>query len=133
MRCATLGLLLVLPLIAGCGLSKQTRGDLAVRLVTEPSPPRVGDIVLRARLSSRGGQAISAEGVRYYYYPFVQRDKDSLASPDEVVRVVEGARSQDEYRANAKFDKPGPWKVTLRVLRSGQPDALLTFTFDVRA
>lgn len=50
-----------------------------------------------------------------------------------MVRVVEGAPAQDEYRAKAKFDKPGPWKITLKIVRPDRPAAFVTFTFDVRA
>jgi hypothetical protein len=118
---------------AGCGHSKAGTADLAVSLVSEPSPPRVGENLLRARVASRDGGPAAVSGVRFHYYPFIHRDKDSLASPDEVVRVLEGTRGEDGYRAKATFDKPGPWKVTLKIVRPDRPEALLTFTFDVRA
>lgn len=126
-------LLLSLPLLAGCGLSKQRTADLAVTVVSEPSPPRVGDNVLKAGVSSRDGTAVPVSGIRFHYYPFIHRDKDSLASPDEVVRVTDGTAAGNEYRAKASFDKPGPWKVTLKIIRPDRPEALVTFTFDVRA
>ncbi|MBI2455684.1 MAG: FixH family protein [candidate division NC10 bacterium] len=126
-------LLLTLPLLAGCGLTKRGTADLAVTLVSEPSPPRVGENVLRARVSGRDGGGVSVSGVRFHYYPFVHRDKDSLASPDEVVRVLEGTSGEGGYRAKATFDKPGLWKVTLKIVRPDRPEAILTFTYDVRA
>ncbi len=124
--------LLTLPLLAGCGQSKGGTGDLAVSLVSEPRPARVGENLLRAHVTGREGKPVSLSGIRFHYYPFVHRDKDSLASPDEVVRVVEGEEAQDGYRAKATFDKPGPWKVTLKVLRPDKPEVVVTFTFDVR-
>jgi len=118
---------------AGCGHSKQGTADLAVTLLSEPSSPRVGENLLTARVSGRDRKPISLSGIRFHYYPFVYRDKDSLASPDEVVRVVEGEKAQDGYRVKATFDKPGPWKVTLKIIRADKPEAVVTFTFDVRA
>lgn len=129
-----LGLLLVaLLLAAGCGHPKYGASGLAVTLVSEPSSPRVGENLLRARLAGRDGGAPAVSGVRFHYYPFVHRDKDSLASPDEVIRVVEGEKAVDGYLAKATFDKPGPWKVTLKIFRADRPETMVTFTFDVRA
>lgn len=119
--------------VAGCGHSKQATADLAVSLVSEPSPPRVGENLLRARVAGRDGVPAAVTGVRFHYYPFIHRDKDSLASPDEVVRVADGEKAGDGYRLKATFDKPGPWKVTLKVFRPDTPETMMTFTFDVRA
>lgn len=126
-------LLLALPLLAGCGQSRAGAADLAATLASEPNPPRVGDNLLRVRVAGRGGAPVPIAGVWFHYYPFVHRDKDSLASPDEVIRVVEGEKAEDGYRAKATFDKPGPWKVTLKIFRPDKPEAMVTFTFDVRA
>jgi len=126
-------LLLTLPVLAGCGQSKAGGVDLAVTLLSEPRPPRVGENLLRAHVTGRDGKPVSLSGIRFHYYPFVHRDKDSLASPDEVVRVVEGEKAHDGYRARATFDKPGPWKVTLKIFRPDKPEAMVTFTFNVRA
>jgi hypothetical protein len=130
-RRALVGLLLGLPVFVGCGHSRAETADLAVRLASEPNPPRVGEVVLLARISDRRGHAVPVSGVRFHYYPFVQRVKDSLASPDEVVRVLEGEKVPEGYRAKATFDRPGPWKVILKVVRPDAPEVLRTFTLDV--
>jgi len=126
-------LLLALFLVTGCGRAGSGGTDLAVILRSEPSPARVGDNLLVARVAGREGEAAGVAAVRFHYYPFVHRTKDSLASPDEVVRVVEGEKAPEGYRVKATFDKPGPWKVTLKVSRESGPDVLVTFTLDVRA
>lgn len=127
-------LLLLASLAVACGRdrSAQPVGDLVVRLKAEPNPPRVGEIVLEATITDRGGKAVAPAEVHFHYYPFVHRVKDSLASPDEVVRVAAAATSGDTYRATVTFDKPGPWKVTVRITRLLQPDAMATFTFEAR-
>ncbi len=129
-------LLLLLPgllLAAACSPGPRRAGDVAVTLVSDPRPPRVGDALLLARVARQDGPAGTVSGVRFHYYPFVHRVKDSLASPDEAVRVVDGERAEDGYRARVTFDRAGPWKVTLKIFRPEGPEVILTFTLDVRA
>lgn len=120
--------------VAACGrdVSRQRMGDLIVTFSTEPNPVRVGEALLKVRITAKGGVSISPSEVRFHSYPFVFRVKDSLASPDEVVRVAEASPDQDGYSAKVTFDKPGPWKVTVKIIRPEKPDTLVTFTLDVR-
>lgn len=127
-------LLAVAVLLTACGREVATRkvGDLVIMLSAPTNDIRVGEVVVRARVADRAGAPISPSAVRFHYYPFVDRVKDSLASPDEVVRVVEGVPGPDGYGAKVNFEKPGPWKVTVTVARPERPRADATFTFDVR-
>lgn len=130
----SIGLLLFLVFIAGCGQShSKEAGGLAIVFSTEPSPVRVGETTLIAKLAGENGSPVSVKSVRFHYYPFVFRVKDSLASPDEIVRVIDASVGQDRYSAKAKFDRPGPWKVVVRVVRDGKPDTDAIFTLDVRS
>lgn len=135
MRKPILLVALVALLSAGCGMahSQQTLGDLRVAIATAPSPAKVGENVIKVTLRDEAGQPVTASHVSLHYYPFVQRTKDILASPDEVVRVADAAPAEGAYSGTAKFDKPGTWKVTVKIARPGKPDTLPTFTFDVRA
>lgn len=113
--------------------ASQTVGDLRVTVSTEPTPARVGDSLVKATITTKGGAPFSPSRVTFHYYPFVYRDKDSLASPDEAVRVVEPKAGPDGHAAKLNFEKPGPWRVTLKITRPDAPPAIVTFTFDVRA
>jgi hypothetical protein len=126
-----LGLLLIAALWPR-DFSVQRADGTALRFSIEPAAPTVGEAVARLRVSSGGDAPAAPERVNLYYYPFVQRDKDSLASSDEVVRVVEADRAEDGYAAKLNLDRPGPWKVTARVPRGETPDVLATFTVHVR-
>lgn len=121
-------------LLAACGREAATRNvdDLVIMLSVPTNDIRVGEVVIRARIADRTGAPIPPSAVRFHYYPFVDRVKDSLASPDEVVRVVEGVAGPDGHAAKVNFEKPGPWKVTVSVARSERPRVDATFTFDVR-
>lgn len=127
-------LLAFVVLLAACGREAATRkvGDLVIMLSAPTNDGRVGEVVVRAKIADRAGAPISPSAVRFHYYPFVDRVKDSLASPDEVVRVVEGIPGPDGYTAKVNFDKPGPWKITVTIARPQKPPADATFTFDVR-
>lgn len=126
--------LFLLAFIAGCAQShSREAGDLAIAFSTEPSPVRVGETTLIAKLADENGSPVSVKSVRFHYYPFVFRVKDSLASPDEIVRVIDASVEQGRYSAKAKFDRPGPWKIVVRVIRAGKPDTDAIFTIDVRA
>lgn len=103
-----------------------------VNFSSEPKPARVGDALLRVRIAARDGTPISLASVRFHYYPFVFRVKDSLAAPDEVVRVTDAVAGPDGYSAKVNFEKPGPWKVTVKIVRPEKLETLLTFTLEVR-
>lgn len=130
----SIGLLFFLAFIGGCGQShSKEAGGLAIAFSTEPSRVRVGETALIAKLAGEDGNRVSVKSVRFHYYPFVFRVKDSLASPDEIVRVIDASVEQDRYSAKAKFDRPGPWKIVVRVIRAGKPDTDAIFTLDVRS
>lgn len=130
----TLLLLLVASVLAGCGreFSKRVVGDLLVTFSHEPNPARIGENTLKVRVTDRGGKPIMPSEVRFHYYPFVFRVKDAPADPDEVVRVTDALAGPDGYTAKVTFEKPGPWKITVKIMRPEKPDTLVTFTLDVR-
>lgn len=127
-------LLALAVLLAACGRETVMRkvDDLVIRLSADTRDIRVGEVTVRVSLADRAGAAVSPTAVRFHYYPFVDRVKDSLASPDEVVRVVEGLPGPDGFAAKVNFEKPGPWKVTVSIVRPEKPRADATFTFDVQ-
>lgn len=127
-------LVLLVFLLSGCGrgLSERVVGDLRVTLSTEPHPTRVGENTLRVRVTDREGTPIAPPEVRFHSYPFVFRVKDSLAAPDEVVRVTDAVAGPDGYSAKVNFERPGPWKVTVKIVSPEKLETLVTFTLDVR-
>lgn len=130
----TLGSLLLIVILTSCGreFATRTMGDLRITASFEPNPPRVGENTLKVRVTEKGGQPITPSEVRFHYYPFVFRVKDSLAAPDEVVRVTDAVAGPDGYTAKVNFEKPGPWKVTVKIVRPEKPETFATFTVDVR-
>lgn len=127
-------LLLLVSALAGCGqeFSKQALDDLLVTFSSEPSPARVGENTLKVRVTDRDGKSMEPSEVRFHYYPFVFRVKDAPADPNEVVRVTNALAGPDGYTAKVSFEKPGPWKVTVKTVRPEKPETLVTFTLDVR-
>jgi len=127
-------LLVMASVFAGCGgeFSKREVGDLFVTFSHEPNPAHVGENSLRVRITDRGGKPIAPSEVLFHYYPFVFRVKDAPADPEEVVRVTDALAGADGYTAKATFEKPGPWKITVKIVRPEKPDTLATFTVEVQ-
>lgn len=133
MRFTLVSLLLII-ILTSCGREFATRtvGDLRVTASFEPNPPRVGENTLKVRVTEKGGKSITPSEVRFHSYPFVFRVKDAPADPDEVVRVMDALAGPDGYTAKVSFEKPGPWKITVKIVRPEKPDTFAIFTLDVR-
>ena len=111
----------------GVGLAEQATGDFTVSLSTDP-PVRAGEEPITVQIVPTGPEPAGDVEVLFHYYPFVHRVKDSLASPDEVVRVVPATPSSEGYRATLELDRPGPWKVAVRIIQAAKPDTIVYFT-----
>lgn len=114
--------------------SIQDEGGLRLAFSVTPSPPKVGEAIARLSVSDdRTGTIPTSPHITIYYYPFVFRNKDAQASPDEVVRLVEANHSGNGYSGKLKFSKPGPWKITVKVTQPSKSDVFATFTVDVQS
>ena len=118
-------------LSAACtvGLAEQSTEDLTISLASETAV-RVGEQPFAVRIEPRDAEAAGDVKVLFHYYPFVHRVKDFLASPDEVVRVVPATLGSEAYEATLDLDRPGPWKVAVRVIRADKADTIVYFTLD---
>ncbi|MBI3049063.1 MAG: hypothetical protein HYY76_12220 [Acidobacteria bacterium] len=118
-------------LSAACtvGLAEQSTEDLTVSVVSETAV-RVGERPFTVRIEPRGSEVTGDLKVLFHYFPFVHRVKDFLASPDEVVRVVPAARGPEGYAATLELDRPGPWKVAVRIIRADKADTIVYFTLE---
>lgn len=114
------------------GLAEQAMEDFTIRLSTD-DPVRVGEEPISIQIEPTGPEPAGDLEVVFHYYPFVHRVKDLLAAPDEVVRVVPAARSSDGYRATLALDRPGPWKIAVRIKRADKPDTITYFTINAEA
>ncbi len=120
-------------LVSGCERAPATRSTARHRIVLSLPPSLgVGEYPLSLTVASRDGRPVAGVDVWLHYYPFIHRVKDSLASPDEVVRVVKATPAGDRYRASVRFDRPGVWKIAVRLTSSGRPDETVYFTVDVQ-
>lgn len=113
------------------GLAKQETEGFTIKLLTDTSV-QVGQQPIAVEIVPAGPEPAGDLGVLFHYYPFVYRVKDSLAAPDEVVRVVPAVASSEGYRATLELDRPGPWKVAVRIAQPGRPDSIVYFTLDVK-
>lgn len=118
---------------AGCarGVWDQTTDRYAVALSLSP-PVQVGEEDVTVKITPRESQAAGDLQVRFHYYPFVDRVKDSLASPEEVARVTPARRDAGGYHAILKLDRPGPWKIAVRIGQAERPDEIVYFTVDAQ-
>jgi len=122
----------LLPAIAGgCArdvFRAETEGGLEVALAVEPFPPRVGDATVRARVTDReGGMVEGAQVQVFYWVPY----KGVPAAPEQQVKSVEAVGKDGRYQAKVKLEKPGPWKIAVKVERPRREPELATFTVNV--
>lgn len=123
--------MLLLGLSAGCGrdiLRAETEGGLEVALAVEPSPPRAGDVGVTATILDRQGAVVEGALVRFFYWmPY----KGVPASAEQQVKVVEGSSGDGRYIGTVRLEKPGPWKIAVKVERPKREPDLATFTVTV--
>lgn len=123
---------LLLAIAAGCArdvFRAETEGGLEVALAVEPSPPRAGDVTVRARVTGREGGSVEDAQVRVFYWvPY----KGVPAAPEQQVKSVEAAGKGGQYQAKVKLEKPGPWKIAVKVERPRREPELATFTVNVQ-
>lgn len=109
------------------GLREQTTEQFTVSLSTDP-PVRAGQETVTVNIVPKGSDPAKDLEVLFHYYPFVHRVKDSLASPDEVARVVPASLGSSGYQATLELDRAGPWKIAVRTKQADKPDTIVYFT-----
>lgn len=99
-------------------------GGLQIRLVTTPSPARVGVNDVRIDLEE-SGRAVDGARVelRYTLDPMVGANPTMVADAETI-----GA---GRYRGRVDFSRPGPWQVAVLVKRPGRPDVETQYTFNL--
>lgn len=125
------GLLLLAAASAGCArdvFSAETESGLRVTLIVEPWPPRPGEVKVAAGILDKKGAAVEGARVRFFYWmPY----KGVPAAPEQQVKSVEAAGKDGRYQAKVKLEKPGPWKIAVKVERPKKEPELATFTVNV--
>jgi len=102
--------------------------EMEVSLVTEPDPPKVGENVVRAKITDKKGAPLADEHVTEFAYFRFEGGKQQgflKASPAE-------AHGGNEYVGTVNFSEPGQWKVVLALERGGSRIDPVTFTFEVK-
>ena len=103
-----------------------------VTLATEPASVSVGEVVLKAMVTDPAGKALAEKArVRFLYWKEYEKVP---SAPEEIVReapevVREGSQT---YRTKLKLERPGVWKVSVKVERPEKEPTATTFTFDVK-
>jgi hypothetical protein len=121
-------------LATGCDRATALRSTAQYRVaLSMPRPVHVGEQSLSLAVTPRDNRAVPGMEVWLHYYPFVHRVKDSLAAPEEVVRVVAAVPTGDGYRATVRFDRAGPWKIAVRLVSPGRATEIVYFTVNVQA
>lgn len=103
-----------------------------VTLATEPASVSVGEVVLKAMVTDADGTALGEKArVRFLYWKAYEKVP---SAPEEIVReATEVVRAGDQtYRTKVKLEKPGVWKVSVKVERPEKEPSAATFTFDVK-
>lgn len=103
-----------------------------VTLAIEPASVSVGEVVLKARVTDPDGKALGKKArVRFLYWKAYEKVP---SAPEEIVReATEVVRAGDQtYRTKVKLEKPGVWKVSVKVERPEKEPSAATFTFDVK-
>lgn len=102
-----------------------------VTLATEPASLSVGEAVVKATISDQDGRALGDKArVRFLYWKAYEKVS---SAPEEIVREAsEVVRDGNlTYRTKVKLEKPGVWKVSVKIERPEKEPAAATFTLDV--
>lgn len=117
---------------AGCARDinrGETVSGHRVALEVAPSPPAPGEVRLAASVTDGHGARVEGARVRFFYWmPY----KGVPASPEQEMKAVDAKPADGRYAASVKLEKPGPWKIAVKVEQPGQEPDLATFTIDVR-
>lgn len=117
---------------AGCArdvFRVETEDGRRVALEVAPSPPAPGEVRLAASVTDRRGARVEGAQVRVFYWmPY----KGVPSSPEHQVKTVDATPADGRYTASVKLEKPGPWKIAVKIEQPGTEPDLATFTVDVR-
>jgi len=117
--------------MADMKMEAKTAGQFLVELMTEPTPPKVGENVVTVHLKDKAtGEGVAKASIRLEA-AMDESDKsmkmESHQGP-QVIDLIAGGNPGD-YSAKVTFSDPGPWKIKLTFTASGVEDAQ---TFDLR-
>lgn len=102
----------------------QKPGDIAVTFSTVPEKPRIGENILRVRLTEgTPGNAIEKAEVVFRF---------TMMMPGILVQEAKAMRTQEGfYEARAELSMAGQWDIVVEITQPGQPPRRETFTIGV--
>jgi membrane fusion protein, copper/silver efflux system len=102
------------------GTSKKKAGDLALALLTNPSPVRIGENRIQVTVSNQQGNPVSPAQVQLTF---------TMPMPGMLPATVPmTARAEGTYEATVNLGMAGQWDLTILIQRAGQPDIQETFS-----
>jgi hypothetical protein len=102
----------------GAGSARATNGPEAnLELTTDPTPPRRGSNVVRAKLSDANGAAISGAKVSVTFFMPAMPAMGMAAIRTPVALTDKG---NGIYEGSAQLDSGGTWQVTILAKKNGQ-------------
>lgn len=102
--------------------TRQT-GGVSLSLDTIPDKPKVGDVLLRLRLTSQTGKPVTNAAVTFVYTMPMPGMTDSKVPAHHI--------KDDLYEGTVMFGMGGTWVVTVNVTIPGRPPIAERFQFSV--
>jgi|SRR5919108_6298262 hypothetical protein len=112
----------------GVTLHHQAAGLTAI-LITQPSPPRAGENLLRVELTNVQGQPIPHAQVRLISTQALTMPGMHSDRPQEVQATSTHVRV---YEGRVHLARPGRWEVIVKVIRPRYPATETVFYLDVQ-
>jgi len=99
-------------------------GDLRVWIINSPSPPKAGYCTLDAYVIDSTGQPVSDAKLTFDLNMTNMNMGRNVVTPTLV--------GNDHYNGQVFFSMPGPWRVTITIVRAGQTNTV-RFDFTVNS
>ena len=110
-------------------MDTQKIDGLTVQLTSERNSPGVGETLFRARITEEDGRPLAGAKVDLPYFMVYEKFP---AEPEHYVRVAQAREIREgSYEARIPLEKPGMWKISVRIRHDKKPPVVATFTVKI--
>lgn len=116
--------------MADMKMEAKTAGNFQIELMTEPTPPKVGENLVTVHLKDKAtGESVTQASIRLEAAMDESDQSMKMESHEGPLRIdLTAGEKPGDYSAKATFSDPGPWKIKLTVTAGDVEDAQ---TFDL--
>lgn len=119
--------------LAGCTgtFDSQTINGFTVELTGEPNPSKVGENLFRVRITEDDGRPLAGAKVDLPYFMIYEKFPSEA---EHYVRVAEATEIREgSYEGRIPLEKPGTWKISVRIRHDKKPPFVATFTITLKS